>query len=94
MTDFIYPYSFFPFVGDPDGRVLTGHAAIGNGQPGGPRIALTGQTLLLVALPEQGGADPDVARRACDRAGPCGLPAPAMPDCGGGQRRARGSWGA
>jgi hypothetical protein len=88
-----YPYSFIPLVGDPDGRSLSGHAAIWNGQPSaGQTVTLTGQTPLLVALLELDGADPEVPRRAYDVAGPSGLSAPAMPDGRRRQRRACGSW--
>ena len=93
MTDVVFPYSCTPLVEDPDGRMLTGDAAIGNRQPSkAPTVALPGQTLLLAALTKQDGPDQDALRHACDMACPSGLSSAAM-----SRRRARaeeacGSW--
>lgn len=81
MTDVVFPYSCTPLVEDPDGRMLTGHAAIRSRQPlRVPLVALAGQTLLLAALAEQDGADQDVLRHACDVACPSGLSSAGKPD--------------
>ncbi len=77
MTDFVHPYSLIPPVGDPDGRVLTCHAATGKVQPSGVSWSLTGQTPLLVALFEHDGTDADAPTRAYNVAD---LSASAMPD--------------
>jgi len=90
VTDLVYPYSFIPLVRDPDGRMLTGYAARGNGRlPGAPVI---GEMALLAALPGQDGPDPDVRRRAGDTAEPVRTVRSGPPDVAEGQRRACVSW--
>lgn len=79
VTDLVCPYPFTPLVRDPDGGGLTGHAALGIGQPSG--ASLTGQRPPLAALLEHDAADPCVPGLAA--AAPSELPAPALTDVAG-----------
>ena len=93
MTGVVFPVFLRSTCRGPGGRMLTGHAAIRNRQPPrDPTVAVLGQMLLLDALTEQDGASQDVMRHPCDVVRPSRLSSAAMPDGGGGQKRACGFW--